>query len=553
VKPETFDACVIGTGAGGSVACQVLCEAGLRVVALQRGPELAPAELSEDELEVVIRESLFQPGRLESYRLDASRKAEPGRYNQMAHVVGGSMIRWSGWSWRFRPDDFRVRSVEGPVPGAALADWPIAYEELAPHYDRAEKALGVAGRAGANPFEAPRKGPLPNPPHPVRRSSLRFEKGAASHGLHPFPLPVAINPRSYQGRTACTYGGACQGFGCPIHARASSVSVFLPRAGATGRLELRSGAEVVELPIGADGRVTGARYLDGAGALHEVRARRVVLAGNAVESARLLLMSTSGAFPHGLANGSGLVGRHLMLHHHAAVRFRTSEPTLSVTGIEATRAVDDWHPSDPARGFVRGGVVAEVNSFTRQPLVFAFSPEGEPGLERAWGEPYVDYLESMPFTVTLGSVLEDLPMADNRIDLDPDLRDERGLPVARITHRQHENDIAMSRWFRERMLELADACGAESRSPILIPGPGHTDAHTAMKGSAHLHGTCRMGDDPAASVVDRNGRAHDVPNLWVVDGSIFPTSGGYNPTLTIVANAFRVSEHIARAAARLDA
>jgi len=549
---DEFDACVIGTGAGGGIAIQVLCQAGLRVVALQRGPELTPEALSEDELEVIVRDALFAPGHLETYRLDTSQKAVAGHYNQMAHVVGGSMIRWSGWSWRFRPDDFRVRSTEGPVAGAALADWPIGYADLAPYYDRAEKALGVAGLSGANPFESPRDVPYPNPPHPPRRSSLVFEAGAERAGLHPFPLPVAINPHPYAGRTACTRGGACQGFGCPIHARASSWSVFLPAARATGRLDLRSGAEVVEIPVDEQGRVTGARYLDDSGTMHEVRARRVVLAGNAVGSARLLLMSKSAAFPHGLANSSGLVGRHLMLHHHAAVRFRTGQPTRAVTGIEAYRAVDDWHPSDASRGFVRGGVVAEVNSFTRQPIVYAFASAGHPALERSWGEAFADYLAEMPFTVTLGSILEDLPMADNRIDLDPDVRDARGLPVARITHRQHPNDIAMSRWFRQRMLELADACGAESRSAVLIPGPGYTDEKTAMQGSAHLHGTCRMGKDASASVVDASCRAHDVPNLWVVDGGVFPSSGGYNPTLTIVANAWRVAEGIVEAARRRD-
>ncbi len=550
---EEFDACVVGTGAGGGAVIDVLCRAGLRVVALQRGPELAPEQFSEDELETIIRDEQFMPGHLETWRLDETGVAVPGRYNQMAHVLGGTMIRWSGWSWRFRPDDFRVLATEGPVAGAALADWPIGYAELAPYYDRAERALGVAGRSGANPFEAPRSREYPNPPHAPRLSSVAFEAGARRHGLHPFPIPVAINPTPYGGRTACTRGGTCQGFGCPIHARASSFSVFLPAARASGRLDLRSGAEVVEIPVDAQGRATGARYLDDAGALHEVRARRVVVAGNAVGSARLLLMSTSGRFPDGLANASGLVGRHLMYHHHAAVRFRTSEPTRSVTGIEAYRAIDDWHPSDASRGFVRGGVVAEVNSFTRQPIVFAFGADGHPGLERAWGDAFAEYLREMPFTVTLGSILEDLPMEDNRVDLDPDVTDGRGLPVARLTHRQHPNDIAMSRWYRERMLELADSCGAEARSPILIPGPGYTDETTAIKGSAHLHGTCRMGDDPARSVVDRDGHAHDVPNLWVVDGAVFPTSGGYNPTLTIVANALRIADRMVEGARRRDA
>ncbi len=545
-----FDVCVIGTGAGGGVMIQELAEAGFRVVALQRGPELSSSQFVDDELEVIVRDRLFAPDQLETYRHDPGEPAVPGRYNQLAHAVGGSMTRWSGWSWRFREDDFRVLSSEGPVSGASLADWPLGYDELEPGYARAERDFGVAGRRGANPFAPPQAAEYPHAPHPERISSRIFERGARALGHHPFPLPVAINPSNYQGRSGCSYGGACQGYGCAIHAKASTLSVCLPRARATGRLDLRPNARVFDLPVAGDGRVRGARYLDANGNLHEVRARRVVVACSAIGSPLLLLSSRSGSFPEGLANSSGLVGRNLMLHHHAAIRFLVDEPALGVTGIEAYRAIDDFHPSDASRGFIRGGVVAEVNSFTRQPIVYALSNQGDPELTRSWGADLKRFLRDFPRAITIGSILEDLPMPENRVDLDPEVVDADGLPVARITHRQHPNDIAMNRWYAEQLPDLADACGASRKWLLQIPGVTRIDEQTAMKGSAHVHGTCRMGDDPTRSVLDRWCRAHDVPNLWVVDGSCFPTSGGYNPTLTILANAYRVANHMIEEAKR---
>ncbi len=549
-KSKRFDFCVIGTGAGGGVMLQELSEAGFEVVALQRGPLLEASQFEDDELAVIVRDRLFADGHLETYRLTDGEVAQPGRFSTMAHCVGGTMTRWSGWSWRMRKDDFRVLSTEGPLAGASLADWPIRYEELEPYYEKAERAFGVAGAADANPFAAPRRVGYPNPPHPPRRSSLRFERGAKKLGYHPFPLPVAINPRAYGGRAGCIYGGTCEGYGCPIHAKATTLSVCIPRARATGRLDLRSDAEVFELPVDADGRVKGARYLDTQGREHEVRARHVIVACNAIGSPRLLLLSRSRAFPQGLANSSGLVGRNLMFHHHAAVRFLTEESALGVTGIDAYRAVDDLHPSDPKRGFIRGGVVAEVNAFTRQPIVYALMGAGHPRLRRAWGAAFKQQLREFPLAISIGSILEDLPMQGNRVDLDPEVRDRHGLAVARITHRQHPNDIAMNRWFRERLLELAEACGASEKWPSRIPGLTEIDEGMAMRGSAHLHGTCRMGTDPARSVLNRWCRAHDIANLWVVDGSCFPSSGGYNPTLTILANSYRVAQHLVDEARR---
>jgi choline dehydrogenase-like flavoprotein len=335
-----------------------------------------------------------------------------------------------------------------------------------------------------------------------------------------------------------------------IHAKATSLSVCIPRALATGKLDLRAPARVFDLPVGEDGRMRGARYLDAEGREQEVRARHVVVSAGAMGSPHLLLLSRSGKFPNGLANSSGLVGRNLTFHHHAAARLVMDEPALGVTGIEVYRAIDDWHASDPKRGFIRGGVVAEINSFTRQPIGYAFTSAGAPGLTRAWGAPLKRYLREFPRAITIGSILEDLPMAENRVDLDPDVKDAQGLPIARITHRQHANDIAMNAWFAKQIEGLAQACAPASSWRVMLPGLTFIDAKTAMRGSAHVHGTCRMGANPSQAVLDRNCRAHDVPNLWVVDGSCFPTAGGYNPTLTLLANAYRVAEHFVAEAKR---
>jgi choline dehydrogenase-like flavoprotein len=547
-RDDEFDVCVIGTGAGGGVMIQELTAAGLRVVALQRGPFLRPADFDDDELRTVIRDQVFSPDQVETYRHDDRSPIETGRFNYTADCVGGTMTHWAAWSWRFRPDDFRVLSTEGPVAGASLADWPITYDEIEPFYQRAEWDFGVSGDAAGNPFGAPRRKGYPNPPHPGRTASERVAQAVAKLGYHPFPTPVAINSRPYGARPECVYGGACLGYGCPIGAKATTLSVCIPKALATGRLDLRPHATAREITLGKVGRARSVRNLDQEGKEHEVFARSVVVAGNAIGTPHLLLMSTSGSFPQGLANSSGLVGRNLTLHHVAAVAFTIDEPARSFTGLHSHVAFDDLHPSDPKRGFIRGGVVGEANSPTNQPLSFALVTYPGYSARRAWGRDLKDYLRKLPRSIALAAILEDLPMEANQVDLDPAVKGPHGLPAPRITHRQHPNDFAMNRWFTQRLMAVADAARAvdlwEARFYSL------PDERAAMKGFMHFHGTCRMGDDPKRSVVDRWCRSHDVANLWIVDGSVFPTSGGYNPTLTILANAYRVADHFVREAKR---
>jgi len=538
-----FDVCVIGTGAGGGVMIDQLTAAGLRVVALERGPQLHSADFDDDELRNVIRDQVFSRDQLETFRAGEDAPTETGRFSQIAHCVGGTLTHWAAWSWRLRPDEFKVLSTEGPVAGASLADWPVDYAEMEPFYEKAEWDFGVAGSAGSNPFAAPRRKGFPNPAHPERVGARRFAAGARAQGYTPFPVPVAINSQPYGGRPRCLYGGACRSYGCAIHAKGTTFSIHLPRARATGRLDLRTDAMAFELSV-KDGRIAAARYLDTAGSAHEVRARHFVASAGTVGTAHLLLLSSSSAFPQGLANGSGLVGRNLQFHHHPAAIGVFDEDLRGYTGFEAFTAIDDLHPSDAKRGFIRGGVVAEVNTFTHQPIAFALALE--PVLrsgERSWGASLKRRLRSFPNTMTIAGICEELPMEQSRVDLDPEVKDRFGLPVPRFTKRQHPNDLAMNRWYEQRLVEIVTAAGASRvATGSSLPGIGIGES-SPQKGNAHNHGTCRMGDDPAKSVVDRWCRSHEVPNLWVVDGSVMPTNGGYNPTLTILANAYRVADH----------
>lgn len=528
------DVCVIGTGAAGGVWIDCCTKAGLEVVALERGPRLGPSDfMQHDELTNIHQGRGFASDWQDTLREDPEDEARLGRSVLLANCVGGGTAHWGSWSWRYREDDFRVRGAEGEVPGANLADWPIDYAELAPYYDRVEERLGISGRAGSNPFEAPRQAGYPNPPHPPRLATIALERGAHQLGYHPFPTPIAINSRPHDGRPACLNGGQCSNFGCPVDARASTLAIHLPAAAKTGRLDLRTEARVVELVLGKDGRIKKARYIDREGRDGEVSARTFVLAAGSIGSAHLLLASRSARSPDGLANGSGLVGRNLMFHIFSYVGFELPGLSKGAFGPNGMLAVDDLHASDASRGFIRGGVMAEAAE--PGPLWAAYKAPEYLGKEKgAWGKPLKDYLRRFPHLGAMISIGEDLPQYRNRVDLDPDHVDTHGIALPRITHRAHPNDLALAAFFESRMIEIAEAAGATRTWPY--------DFVSAKGGTGHLMGTCRMGNDPAHSVLDAEARSHEIPNLYVPDASGFPTSGGYNPTLTIFANALRTAE-----------
>jgi choline dehydrogenase-like flavoprotein len=535
---KIVDVCIIGSGAGGGVMAQQLAEAGIDVVVLERGSERGPAEfLQQDELSNMIRQTFFAPDYLESRRSDSSEKAIPGKYTMLAQTVGGSTVHWGSWSWRFRPDEFRTLSHEGAIAGANLADWPLSYDELEPYYAKAERVLGISGTAGSNPFGAPRQSAYPNPPHVYRPASRLIESGAKKLSLHPFPIPMAINSRVYGGRAKCMNGGACAGYGCPVHAKASPLSIHLPAAMATGRCRVLPNSRAIEITVDTNNRARSVRYLDANGNEHELRARQIIVACSSIASSHLLLLSKSARYPTGLANSSDQVGRNLMSHIFSQVDFEMAEPSLSIAGPPGNIAIDDFHASDATRGFIRGAVIGEAIEPT--PLGVALKAGNYLGnAKRAWGKPLREYLGKFPYIGGMISIGEDLPVASNRVDIDPDHRDAAGIPLPRITHKRHANDLAMARYFEQRQIDIALAGGAKKAWA--------TDYSKYSTESGHIMGTCRMGNDPKTSVLNRWCRTHDIENLWVVDGSFFPTSGGYNPTLTIFANAYRVADYFIR-------
>jgi choline dehydrogenase-like flavoprotein len=491
----------------------------------------------------MIRQDFFAPDYRETQRSDAAATAQPGKYSLLAQTVGGGTAHWGSWSWRFRPDELRVLSTEGEIAGASLADWPIDYAELEPYYAQAEQVLGIAGNAGSNPFEGPRHNTYPNPPHVYRPASRLIEAGAKKLQLMPFPIPMAINSRVYGDRAKCMNGAFCAGFGCPVNAKASTLAIHIPAALATGRCHLLTECRATEVTLDSNGRARGVRYLDKHGEERELRARQVILAGGSIASAQLLLMSRSARFPNGLANRSGQVGRNLMCHIFAVVNFEMEQVANSFAGPPGNVAVDDFHATSKQRGFARGGVIAEA--IESMPISSALKAGNYLGTnKRAWGKPLREYLTKYPHIGGLITIGEDLPVADNRVDLDPTHRDSAGLPLPRITHQRHVNDLKLARYFEQRMADIASAGGAKKTWA--------SDYSEVKTGSGHIMGTCRMGNDPEQSVLDRWCRTHDVDNLWVVDGSFFPTSGGYNPTLTIFANSYRVARYFIEQSKRLN-
>jgi choline dehydrogenase-like flavoprotein len=347
---------------------------------------------------------------------------------------------------------------------------------------------------------------------------------------------MAIASVPYRGRPACAHCGFCIGFGCEMSAKSSTLYTMLPEAEATGRCEVRSESYVFRVDTNDQGRATGVSYFDRERREQFQKARAVVLCANGAESARLLLMSANAKFPDGLANSSGLVGRNLMFNTYAEVSAVFEHPLNEFKSVQVTRVVHDFYDSDPKRGFYGGGGFdARIGPNPIAWSLFAPPPD------RQWGIGFKELLEALPRAMIVATHGTSLPLETNRVDLDPELKDDWGMPAMRVTYKDHPDDLAFSRFLQDRGVEVMQAAGAQQvwKGPV-----------AEAPGSPHLLGTCRMGNDPRTSVVDRHHRTHDIPNLFVCDGSSFVTSGRGQPTMTIQALAFRAGEHIAGFARR---
>ena len=436
--------------------------------------------------------------------------------------VGGGTLPWLGVMPRFHRDDFRTHSTEG-----VGADWPIGYDDLRPHYETVEREFGVAGECG--PF-APEVYTLPMPPHRMNWHAQLLARGARKLGAHPFAPPIAINSQARDGRPACIYCGWC-GSGCPTEAKATAANTHLAKA---ERLGARIISDVFVDRVnydGVSGRATGVEYLDSHRRAQRVNAKVVVLAAHAIETPRLLLMSVSANFPDGLANSSGMVGKNFMSHPTWQVFGTFDEPVNAFKGMQMGHVmVQDYYKPSSANDYVRGFILL---SYMMTPVTLG----NLSGL--VFGAELKTLLYEYPHTAAWWAHAEGLPDERNTITLDPDLRDGRGLPVARVSYTWGDNDVKLAAAARDKAAEMMAASGARK-------------VRIGLNYGAHAMGSCRMGHDAKSSVVNAFCRSHDVKNLFICDTSVFVTGSGVNPTLTAMAIADRASGYLIECARRGD-
>ena len=502
---------VIGTGAGGGVLSNELAQKGIKVVALEAGGRHLPQDYQNDEW-ASFGQISWLDARTTSGDFRLARDFS-GLPSWIVKAVGGSTTHWAGASLRFQEHEFKVKTVYGDVAGASLLDWPIGLSEMEPWYDKAEKNIGVTRTNGI-------------PGLPGNNNYKVFEAGAKNLGYKNVHTGrMAINSEPRDGRTNCQQAGFCFQ-GCKFGAKWSSAYSDIPKGEATGNLEVRTHAQVLKIEHDAQGKVTGVIYADKDGNQQLQKARIVAVAGNSIESPRLLLNSASSMFPDGLANSSGQVGKNYMRHMTASMYAVFPEPVRFWRGTTMAGIITDESIHDPSRGFV-GGYELETLALGI-PFMAAFLDPG------GWGRSFTGALDMYENMAGLWIVGEDMPQESNGVTLNTDVKDQYGLPAPNVHFTNHPNDNAMRNHAWGQAKKLYDSVGATRTYPT-PPYP-----------STHNLGTNRMSAKPRDGVVNKWGQTHDIDNLFVSDGSQFTTGAAENPTLTIIALAMRQADYIAK-------
>ncbi|HEY7033662.1 MAG TPA: GMC family oxidoreductase [Thermomicrobiales bacterium] len=533
------DVVLVGVGGVGGFIAPILAKAGLTVVGLEAGPWRSLSEYVPDELghTYYCRAELGRKFMAEAPRWrtadDCATQECSYSLGRMMNGVGGSIVHYGGWLRRFHPHHCRWRSHiverwgERTIPaGSTVADWPITYDELEPYFTAAEHTAGIAGDE-TNPFVV-RSKPLPMPPlRPFRLGEI-FREGTQALGLHPHPAPVGVNSVPYNGFPATTYGAWSNGFGAWDGDKWHPALTSIPEALATGNFRLRTHCRVLRVVTNAQGRATGVEYLDANGVRHTQEAGVVILAAYTFENVRLLFLSGDDRHPDGLGNSTGQLGKHLMIKQFAHVDGFFPDVVFNRHTGPASQAMilDDYVAAsfDPvaAGGFIGGATLGAENQFLPIQISRETLPPGVPG----WGSAYKAHLKEWQHFGVVRIQTDALPYTSNYLDLDPDYRETTGLglPVLRITYDLRENELRQADYFAARADEVLRQMGAAAT----WRGPNFTGA-----ASSHDLGGCRMSDDPAQGVVDRNLQVHDTPGLYVFSGATFPSCPGVNPTLTL--------------------
>ena len=529
---------IVGAGAAGGIVAKELSTAGLSVVLLERGKWYTPNDCRKDDLRnqrTTVLGNAFGPEDEGNPRVLVDAEGVPhimlpseGGYQNNAACVGGGTLSYGAMAWRFLPQDFRMRSIYGAPAGSSLEDWPISYDDLEPYYEKAEYEIGISGDDSGTPFHGPRRRPLPMPPLPPNREFQILEPAAKRLGLRPFPIPMARNSVPYNGRGPCMRCRWCVGFACEVDAKNGSQNTVIPVALATGNCELRTECIAREILTDGRGRARGVAYYDANGRLQEQLSDIVVVSACAIESARLLLNSKSRLFPDGLGNRRDQVGRNLQGHHYTGAIGFFDFDTYDDVGPGASIAISDYNHGTP--GLCGGGMLA--NEFIRLPIQMVDRmPAGTP----QWGLPHKQAMRSFyKRNIVVMGPTQPIPTADARVTLDPTVRDKWGMLVARISGNVHAQTYEIGLVQAQRAEAWLKEAGAAST--VISAGKS-----TTVYAGQHQAGTCRMGDDPQGSVVNRNCQLHDVDNVFVIDSSVHVTNGGFNPALTIMAVAYFAS------------
>lgn len=502
---------VIGSGAGGGTLANELAQKGVKVVSLEAGARQSPASFIQDEWKSFGQLAWLDPRTTSGdWRVAKDFSGLPA---WICKTVGGTTTHWAGASLRFQEHEFRTKTVYGDVAGANLLDWPVTLKELEPYYARAEDKMGVTRTNGI-------------PGLPGNNNFKVLHAGAKKLGYKEVHTGnMAINSKPRDGRGRCLQMGFCFQ-GCKSGAKWSTLYTEIPRAEATGNFELRTESHVSRIEHDASGKVTGVVYFDKDGVERRQKARIVCVAGNSIETPRLLLMSASNTFKDGLANSSGQVGRNYMRHMTGSVYAAFNKPVHMYRGTTMAGIIRDEARHDPSRGFV-GGYEMETLALG-VPFMAAFLNPG------GWGEEFSWWMDNYANLAGMWLVGEDMPRETNRVTLNSKVKDKWGNPVPNVHFDDHPNDIAMREHAFQQGEKVYKAAGAirTFRTP---PYP-----------STHNLGTCRMSAKAQDGVVNKWGQTHDIKNLFISDGSQFTTGGAENPTLTIVTLAIRQAEYIAK-------